>query len=136
SADDETPYFGNAFLVVVDETTDSASQDYYDISKSNWQVEADSPYQFTSLDDCPTGPPCNGDDIEEDSSPFIIIILSLVGFGGLGFVIYNRRSKRRPSVYAQGVLGTDGNEWITYPPNSQAYFYRSPGSRDWIKFEN
>jgi len=213
SADDETPYFGNAFLVVIDEKTEPASQDYYDVSKSNWQVEADSPYQFASNQDCPNGSSCDGGDVDEDSSVFTIILLVILILGGLGLVVYNQRSRfksngeligsrtqsgfiptgrmmvpsqrtgshmplptnqvpqyanpvpqpgnqvpqysnqvpqptnpvpqpaimapqPRPSTNAQGVIGDDGYEWITFPPNTQAYYYRSPGSRDWVKFEN
>jgi len=37
----------------------------------------------------------------------------------------------RPSPDASGVIGDDGYEWITFPPNSQSHFYRVPGEREW-----
>ena len=40
----------------------------------------------------------------------------------------------RPSTGAQGILGEDGYEWITFPPNSQNHFYRIPGSQEWIEW--
>ena len=42
----------------------------------------------------------------------------------------------RPSAEAQGVIGGDGYEWITFPPNSQTNFYRAPGDKEWILWEN
>ena len=42
----------------------------------------------------------------------------------------------QPSTEAQGVIGDDGYEWITFPPNSQNHFYRAPGDETWLPWEN
>jgi len=47
-----------------------------------------------------------------------------------------KRPFPRPSNEAQGVIGGDGYEWITFPPNSQSHFYRVPGESDWHSWEN
>jgi hypothetical protein len=41
-----------------------------------------------------------------------------------------------PSVDQIGVMGGDGYEWINFPPNSQTNFYRAPGDKEWILWEN
>ena len=41
-----------------------------------------------------------------------------------------------PSTQSQGVIGDDGYEWITFPPNSQNHFYRAPGDETWLPWEN
>jgi alpha-tubulin suppressor-like RCC1 family protein len=41
-----------------------------------------------------------------------------------------------PSIEESGVIGGDGYEWITFPPNSQTNFYRAPGDKEWILWEN
>ena len=40
-----------------------------------------------------------------------------------------------PSSDAVGMLGADGYEWITFPPNSQNFYFRTPGSTHWTKWE-
>ena len=40
----------------------------------------------------------------------------------------------RPSSDSEGSIGSDGKEWITFPPNSQNHFYRTPGDTEWIYF--
>jgi alpha-tubulin suppressor-like RCC1 family protein len=42
----------------------------------------------------------------------------------------------RPSTQAQGDIGDDGYEWITFPPNSQNNFYRTPGDETWLSWDN
>jgi len=41
-----------------------------------------------------------------------------------------------PSIDQVGVIGGDGYEWINFPPNSQTNFYRAPGDKEWILWEN
>ena len=41
-----------------------------------------------------------------------------------------------PSVDQIGVMGGDGYEWINFPPNSQTNYYRAPGDKEWILWEN
>ena len=41
-----------------------------------------------------------------------------------------------PSTSESGVIGDDGYEWINFPPNSQTNFYRAPGDKEWILWEN
>ena len=41
----------------------------------------------------------------------------------------------KPSQDASGVIGDDGYEWITFPPNSQSHFYRVPGEREWSPWD-
>ena len=41
----------------------------------------------------------------------------------------------KPSQDASGVIGDDGYEWITFPPNSQNHFYRVPGEREWSAWD-
>ncbi len=41
----------------------------------------------------------------------------------------------KPSQDASGVIGDDGYEWITFPPNSQNHFYRVPGEREWSPWD-
>jgi len=36
-----------------------------------------------------------------------------------------------PSNDINGTIGEDGYEWTTFPPNSQNYFYRVPGTTEW-----
>ena len=40
-----------------------------------------------------------------------------------------------PSPDSNGVIGDDGYEWITFPPQSQNHFYRVPGTTDWSKWD-
>jgi hypothetical protein len=40
-----------------------------------------------------------------------------------------------PSSDAVGMLGADGYEWITFPPNSQNFYFRTPGFTHWTKWE-
>lgn len=40
-----------------------------------------------------------------------------------------------PSSDAVGMLGEDGYEWITFPPNSQNFYFRTPGFTHWTKWE-
>ena len=40
------------------------------------------------------------------------------------------------AIEESGVIGGDGYEWITFPPNSQTNFYRAPGDKEWILWEN
>lgn len=40
-----------------------------------------------------------------------------------------------PSSDAVGMLGADGYEWITFPPNSQNFYFRTPGFTYWTKWE-
>ena len=47
-----------------------------------------------------------------------------------------KRPSPRPSKDATGLIGDDGHEWITFPPNSQSHFYRVPGESDWHSWEN
>jgi alpha-tubulin suppressor-like RCC1 family protein len=46
------------------------------------------------------------------------------------------KSGPRPSTKVQGVIGDDGYEWITFPPNSQNNFYRTPGDETWLSWDN
>lgn len=176
----------------IDETNTDNNQETTSNQEQNSATGEDS--IDTSVDNCANSAvaPCNGDNVEQDSSSFTTLFLVIIILGGLGFVMYIQRfrfnsndkiiesktqsalisksrimvqSQRtespvphpgnimpppgnmvfspgnmvpqpRPPVNAQGVIGDDGYEWITFPPNSQAYFYKSPGSREWIKFEN
>ena len=33
-------------------------------------------------------------------------------------------------------VDANGYEWINFPPNSQTNFYRAPGEKEWILWEN
>ena len=46
------------------------------------------------------------------------------------------KSGPNPPSSEKGVLGDDGYEWINFPPNSQTNFYRAPGDKEWILWEN
>ena len=49
---------------------------------------------------------------------------------------YLRRIIRtKLAIEESGVIGGDGYEWITFPPNSQTNFYRAPGDKEWILWE-
>ena len=89
------------------------------------QMEKESPIEIASLESM------NVDEIPQQLNNAVEEPL-----GQKEIVEIKQPPSPRPSTEAQGVIGGDGYEWITFPPNSQSNFYRAPGDKEWILWEN